>query len=103
MKQIIQDHAINYSTLRHVLIQYYLFGRTDIRKFRPSKSELERFAMARIQKKESQAAKSPSNTQSNTDEIDGDGERSGSTTGSTTPQTTGVKDYLQYSPAVTLC
>lgn len=46
VKQIIRDHAINYSTLRHVLIQYYLFGRTDIRKFRPSKAELETFAIA---------------------------------------------------------
>ena len=35
VKRIIRDHGINYSTLRHILIQYYLFGRTDVRKFRP--------------------------------------------------------------------
>ena len=34
VKQIIKDHGVNYSTVRHILLQYYLFGRTDIRKFR---------------------------------------------------------------------
>lgn len=37
VKKIITDHAINYSTLRHILIQYYLFGRTDVRKYKPSR------------------------------------------------------------------
>ena len=35
VKQIIRDHQVNYSTLRHILIQFYLFGRVDVRKFRP--------------------------------------------------------------------
>lgn len=57
VKQIIRDHAINYSTLRHVLIQYYLFGRTDIRKFRLSKSELEAFERARAKQSQESVAK----------------------------------------------
>ena len=34
VKQIIKDHLLNYSTVRHILLQYSLYGRTDIRKFR---------------------------------------------------------------------
>ena len=34
VRQIIRDRATNYSTIRHILLQYYLFGRTDTRKFR---------------------------------------------------------------------
>lgn len=40
-RQIIQDHGTNYSTVRHILMQYYLFGRTDVRKFRAAKNEIE--------------------------------------------------------------
>ena len=39
VKQIIQDHNLNYSTVRHILLQYFLFGRTDIRKFRQVKND----------------------------------------------------------------
>lgn len=35
VKKIIKDHQVNYSTLRHILIQFYLFGRVDVRKYRP--------------------------------------------------------------------
>ena len=31
---MIRDHEVNYSTIRHILAQYYLFGRTEGRKFK---------------------------------------------------------------------
>ena len=34
IRDLIRDHAINYSTLRHILAQYYLFGKTEARKFK---------------------------------------------------------------------
>ena len=34
VRQIIKDCHVNYSTVRHILLQYYLYGRVDVRKFR---------------------------------------------------------------------
>ena len=31
---MVQEHAVNYSTIRHILAQYYLFGRTEARKYK---------------------------------------------------------------------
>ena len=31
---MIRDHDVNYSTIRHILAQYYLFGRAEGRKFK---------------------------------------------------------------------
>ena len=33
IRELIHDHKVNYSTVRHVLAQYYLFGRTEARRF----------------------------------------------------------------------
>ena len=33
--ELIQEYGINYSTIKHVLTQYYKHGKTDIRKYRP--------------------------------------------------------------------
>ena len=41
VKQIIDEYDVNYSTVRHILMQYYLFGRTDIRKFRLDKCQFD--------------------------------------------------------------
>ena len=33
--QLIQEYGMNYSTIKHVLLQYHKHGKTDIRKYRP--------------------------------------------------------------------
>ena len=37
--ELIDEYKINYSTMRHVLAQYYIFGRTNIRKYKIKYSE----------------------------------------------------------------
>ena len=34
IKQMIQEYGVNYSTIRHILAQYYLFGRVQVRQFK---------------------------------------------------------------------
>ena len=34
LRELIRDHSINYSSLRHILAQYFLFGRIEARKFK---------------------------------------------------------------------
>ena len=38
VKDLIKEHHVNYSTVRHILAQYYLFGRTEGRKFKQKPS-----------------------------------------------------------------
>ena len=37
IKQLIKDYQVNYSTIRHILAQYLLYGRTEVRKFKTLK------------------------------------------------------------------
>ena len=40
IRELIREHSVNYSTLRHILAQYYLFGRIEGRKFKSTKNNI---------------------------------------------------------------
>ena len=36
VRDLIHDYGINYSSIKHILLQYIKYGKTDVRKQRPS-------------------------------------------------------------------